>query len=216
MIFRALTVVVALSLSSQLLAKGQGGKRFFSRVLDKHASIVSSGKRAVASVQNNLARTLVAGGTAVILACGGFVGCGGEDGSVSLIMVTDAYRGEQVYFTLDGLIYQGYVSGGVSPSGIEVVLDGGNSVVIDKNLVDGVLLPNHPDVGGEVYLYGNQDSDIEFFYATVNRVYDDAVYELIVDSEVDYQGNVILLAEPYAILVSSRLILEDGGFEFFD
>lgn len=213
MIFRVLAVVIALSLSTQLLARGQGGKRFLSRVLDKHASIVSSSKRAISSMQNNLARTMVAGGTAVILACGGFVGCGSEDG-VSLVLVTDAYSGEQVYFTLDGLIYQGYVSGGVSANGIEVVLDGGNSVVIDKKLVDGVLLPNHPDVGGEVYLFGNQD--IEFLYATVNRVYDDAVYELIVDSEVDYDGNVILLAEPYAILVSSRLILENGGFEFFD
>ena len=216
MIFRVLAVVIALSLSAQLLARGHGSKRFFSKVLDKHVSLINSGKRAIASTKNNIAQKIVAGGIAVTLACGGFVGCSGEDGSLSLVLVTDAYQGEYVYFVLDGLTYQGYVSGGVSATAIEVVLDSGSSVVIDEDLVDGVLLPNHPDVGGEVYLYGEHGSNIEFSYATINKVFDDAVYELIIDSEIDYNGNVITLAEPYAILVSARLSLEDGGFEFFD
>lgn len=218
MIFRTLTVAVALLLSSQLLAKGHGGKRFFSKIIGKHTSIINSGKQAIASTKSNLARTIVAAGTAVVLACGvgGLSGCGGEDGSVPLVLVTDAYGGEHVHFTLDGLLYQGYVSGGVSSTAIKIVLDGGNSVIVDQGLVDGVLLPNHPDVGGEVYLYGEPNGNSEFLYATISRVYNDAMYELIVDSEVDFDGNVILLAEPYALFISSRLTLEDGGFEFFD
>lgn len=216
MIFRVLAVVIALSLSSQLLAKGHGGKRFFSKVLDKHLSLINSGKRAIASTKNNIAQKIVAGGIAVTLACGGFSGCSSEDGSLSLVLVTDAYHGEYVYFVLDGLTYQGYVSGGVSATAIEVALDNGSSVIIDERLVDGVLIANHPDVGSEVFLYGEHGSNIEFSYAIINKVFDDAVYELIINSEMDYDGNVITLAEPYAILVSSRLKLKDGGFEFFD
>lgn len=216
MIFRMLVIVVALSLSAQLLARGHGGKRFFSKVFDKHSSIINSGKQVIAATKNNLAQKIVAGGIAVTLACGGFVGCSNEDGSLSLVLVTDTYQGEYVYFVLDGLTYQGYVSGGVSASAIEVILDNGNPIIIDEGLVDGVLLPNHPDVGSDVYLHGEHGSNIEFSYATVNKVFNDAVYELIIDSEIDYDGNIITLAEPYAILVSSRLRLEEGGFEFFD
>ena len=216
MVFRILAVIVALSLSTQLLAKGHGGKRLFSKLLNKHTSLINSGKQAIASTKNNLAQKIVAGGIAVTLACGGLVGCSSEDGSLSLVVVTDEYRGEHVYFTIDGLTYQGYVSGGVSASGIEVVLDSGHPIIIDKALVDGVLLPNHPDVNREIYLYGAHNSHVEFLHGTVSRVYDDAVYELIIDSEHDHDGNIILLAEPYIILVSSRMLLEDGGFEFFD
>ena len=151
----------------------------------------------------------------VLTTCTGITGCG-EDPVVRVSIDISQYIGEDVYFTLDGRIYQGYVELGYNiGEQVLVDLDTGGKMLVSAWLVGGVLVPDHRDIDASVVLLGSEGSDVDIMFGVILKAYDDGLREIYIDSYWDHDGELVYV-EPYSIFVNSNDSLEDGGYEYED
>lgn len=170
-------------------------------------------KERLVGFKNRAQVKVLAGGLIMLTACAGITGCARDDVIEVNVDITPLL-GEDVYFTLDGRIYQGYVEYGYEISEqVRVDLDNGGKMLVSAWLVGGVLVPDHPDIDTSVVLLGNEGSDVDIMFGVIRKVYDDGTREIYIDSYWDHDGKRISV-EPYSIFANSNDSLEDGGYKY--
>ena len=165
--------------------------------------------------RGGLARAMAIGGLGFTLICGGITGCG-EDGSLTVTLaVTDLYTDEYVYFTLDGIIYQGYVVRGYSSSEILIKLsDSSSEMVVHTDWVNGVLITNHADLYANVMLEGDPQYGEDWLEGEITAVYSDGYREITVYAIYYDDGSYTELGDPFTMFVHRNTHYSQGGYVF--
>ena len=133
-------------------------------------------------------------------------------------------RERRVYYTelRDGkpTLHFGKVTGSELSAGMLVVesTDGGNSKSNQVYFKDigGISIPDHQDLGKQVRLLTEADSDDNYLYnlGEVVEVYDNGHYEIEVDRKFSYESVISSIDKPYRVFVHASLSENKGGFVF--
>ena len=133
-------------------------------------------------------------------------------------MLPQGKSGDYVQFLINGKLYDGYL--GVDDNNriradisIDTELSMGDDTRTDKLLkrIEGYLVPDHQDVGLEVYLLGDRD-DVEFRHGVVEEVYDNGYQKIGVHSESSHSGDTIHFFKPEYLIIHKATLMKDGGF----
>ena len=170
---------------------------------------------------SKLDRTAVVAVLGIVLACGGISGCG-EDNSITSPVadestekvgeITNSYEGDDIYFEVDGIFYEGRVTAHVSSDEIHVLLDDHSKMVISIEQMGARLIADHPDVGVEVVLDNNQDGET-LQHGSILAVYGNGVHKIKIDKVTLVDGEISDLDPPRIRYVhEDASFIEDGGY----
>ena len=157
-----------------------------------------------------------------LIACGSLMLSGCDQGMRSLLEVTDTEyvdpidenAGQYVTFYIDDTLYEGYWE--ITTDGqLLIEIDDGYDKIVLLEYTTGRAIPNHPDIGAEVVVYGLRNGHEVDKYGEVIEVYDNGFYVIAVD-EIVYVHNDVIIYTDENLLTNTAILIEDGGHEFTD
>ena len=146
-----------------------------------------------------------------------YAGCGGDesvsempevvdDSTPEVVEITNSYEGDDIYFEVDGIFYEGHVTAHVSADEIHVLLDDHSKMVISIEQMGASLIADHPDVGVEVVLQSDRDGEI-LQYGSILAGYGNGTRKIKIDKVELVDGEIADLDPPRILYVH-----EDAGF----
>ena len=158
------------------------------------------------------------------VACIG-VGCGNGDDIVTeteteqVTEVTETeqviarFDGEHIIFEQGGTIYEGRVVEGVSEDEVRVRLVDGSEKVVGVNDIAGTLIADHPDIGIEVVLDGDQDKGEQLLTGKIVKGYSNGYRKIEIFKVQFLDGRVkVLEVSRIRFVHEDTSFLEDGGY----
>ena len=169
-----------------------------------------------------LPQQILAIGAAGVIACGSATLVGCEQGRQIVLDFTDTEdadpldpaAGQYVTFYIGNVLHEGYWE--VTPDGLLLIeVDDGFGKLVFIEHQPGYAIPDHPDIGAEVYMFGTVGNQQVERYGFVREVYDSGFY--IIDIDQIFYVNTGVTTELYpvqTVLAHASVLLEDGGFAF--
>ncbi len=175
----------------------------------------------VSKIANSkLRRGIMVGVFGITIVCLG-LGCGGGNNITSPVAaesteevgdIANSYEGDNIYFEVDGIFYEGLVTTHVSADEIHVLLDNGNKMVIGIGQVGGRLITDHPDIGVEVVLDGDQDGEV-LQYGSIIAGYGNGRRKIEIDKVKLVDGEIADLdLHRIRYVHEDKSFIEEGGY----
>lgn len=124
----------------------------------------------------------------------------------------ERYNGDDIYFDIGGINYEGRVVEGVSDNQVRVLLEDGRDMVISIDHIGGTSIADHPDLEAEVVLLGDEQKGERMFAGIIVDVFTDKVRKIEIYAIHFLDGEVRRLNTSPIRFVPKDAAFEDGGY----